>query len=248
MNLSHYGGKNAKGYIFIALFILLNGEFGVYLFKSSSWTVTTKGGYFMAENREFFNRRLHSLLGVIPIGLFLLVHLTVNHYVVDGPEAFNKAAGVMEHLPFLIVLEFLVIYIPILFHAIYGLYIAFTAKNNVGRFGYFRNWMFLLQRVTGVITFIFIVWHVWETRIQRAFGAEVNYDMMHDIVENPFMLGFYIVGIISAVFHFSNGLWSFLVSWGITITPRSQRITTYVTIILFIALSVVGIRAITAFV
>ena len=26
----------------------------------------------MAGNREFFNRRLHSLLGVIPIGVFLI--------------------------------------------------------------------------------------------------------------------------------------------------------------------------------
>lgn len=202
----------------------------------------------MAENKEFFNRKLHSLLGVVPIGIFLIVHLVVNHFIVNGQEAFNNAAGFMEKLPFLIVLEFIMIYLPILFHAIYGLYIVFTAKHNVKNLGYFRNWMFLFQRISGVITFIFIVWHVWQTRIQRMMGAEVNYDMMHDIVENPFMLGFYIVGIVSTVFHFSNGLWSFLVSWGITITPRSQRITTYVTIIIFIALSFVGIRAITAFV
>ena len=53
--------------------------------------------------------------------------------------------------------------------------------------------MFVLQRITGVITLIFIAWHVWETRIAAAFGAEVNFDMMADIVSNPFMLGFYIV-------------------------------------------------------
>ena len=43
------------------------------------------------------------------------------------------------------------------------------------------------------------------------------------------MLGFYIICIVSAVFHFANGLWSFCVSWGITVTPRSQQISTYVT-------------------
>ena len=42
--------------------------------------------------------------------------------------------------------------------------------------------MFILQRVTGVITLIFIAWHVWETRIAAAFGAEVNFDMMEDIL------------------------------------------------------------------
>ena len=51
--------------------------------------------------------------------------------------------------------------------------------------------MFILQRITGVITLIFIAWHVWETRIASCFGAEVNFDMMADIVSNPFMLGFY---------------------------------------------------------
>ncbi|KOP83654.1 succinate dehydrogenase cytochrome b558 subunit [Cytobacillus solani] len=202
----------------------------------------------MAGNREFFNRRLHSLLGVIPIGLFLIQHLVVNHFATGGEESFNKAAGFMEHLPFRIILETFIIFLPILFHAIYGLYIAFTAKNNASRFGFFRNWMFLLQRVTGVITLIFIVWHVWQTRVQAAFGAEVNFQMMENILSNPFMLWFYIICVVSAIFHFANGLWSFCVSWGITISPRSQLISTYVTMGIFVALSIVGIRAIFAFV
>ncbi|MBB6177476.1 succinate dehydrogenase / fumarate reductase cytochrome b subunit [Anoxybacillus tengchongensis] len=202
----------------------------------------------MAQNREFFYRRLHSLLGVIPVGLFLTQHLVVNHFATRGAESFNKAAAFMEQLPFRYFLEVFVIFLPLLFHAIYGLYIAFTAQNNVSRYGYFRNWMFMLQRLTGIITLIFVVWHVWETRVQAAFGAEVNYDMMANIVANPFMLAFYIVGIVSAVFHFANGLWSFFVSWGITVTPRSQQISTYVTMGIFVALSIVGIRAILAFV
>ncbi|WP_223591074.1 succinate dehydrogenase cytochrome b558 subunit [Neobacillus bataviensis] len=202
----------------------------------------------MASNREFFNRRLHSLLGVIPIGIFLMQHLVVNHYATVGVESFNKAANFMGNLPFRYVLETVIIYLPLLFHAIYGLYIAFTAKNNTSRFGFFRNWMFLLQRVTGVITLIFIAWHVWETRVAAAFGNEVNFQMMQDILSSPFMFGFYIVGIISAIFHFANGLWSFMVSWGITVSPRSQVIATYVTIVIFLALSYVGISTLLAFV
>ncbi|WP_075982500.1 succinate dehydrogenase cytochrome b558 subunit [Bacillus massilinigeriensis] len=202
----------------------------------------------MAGNREFFNRRLHSLLGVIPVGLFLCQHLVVNQFATRGEESFNKAAGFMDALPFKIFLEIFIIFLPLLFHAIYGLYIAFTAKNNTSRFGFFRNWMFLLQRVTGVITLIFVTWHVWETRVQAAFGAEVNFEMMENILSNPFMLWFYIIGIVSAIFHFANGLWSFFVSWGITVSPRSQQISTYVTLVIFIALSVVGVRTLFAFI
>ena len=202
----------------------------------------------MAGNREFVYRRLHSLLGVIPIGIFVMQHLVVNHYATVGVESFNKAANFMGNLPFRYVLETVIIYLPILFHAIYGLYIAFTAKNNASQYGFFRNWMFLLQRVSGVITLIFIAWHVWETRIAAAFGNEVNFQMMQDILSSPFMFAFYVVGIISAIFHFANGLWSFLVSWGITVSPRSQVISTYVTIVIFLALSYVGVTTLLAFV
>lgn len=202
----------------------------------------------MAGNREFVYRRIHSLLGVIPIGIFVIQHLIVNHYATVGVESFNKAANFMGNLPFRYVLETVIIFLPILFHAIYGLYIAFTAKNNASRFGFFRNWMFLLQRITGVLTLIFITWHVWETRVAAAFGTEVNFQMMHDILSSPFMFAFYTVGIISAIFHFANGLWSFLVTWGITVSPRSQVISTYVTLVIFLALSYVGISTLLAFV
>lgn len=201
----------------------------------------------MAGNREFVNRRLHSLFGVIPVGLFLAMHLTVNHQATNGVESFNKAAEFMESLPFKNFLEIFAIFLPMLFHAIYGIYIAFTAKNNVGKFGFFRNWMFVLQRFTGVFLLIFISWHVWETRIQVARGAEVNFDMMANILSNPLMFWFYVVGVLSAVFHLANGLWSFCVSWGITVTPRSQVIFTYITMAIFVALSYVGISALLAF-
>jgi succinate dehydrogenase / fumarate reductase cytochrome b subunit len=202
----------------------------------------------MAGNREFVYRRIHSLLGVIPIGIFLIQHLVVNHYATVGVESFNKAANFMGNLPFRYVLETVFIYLPLLFHAIYGLYIAFTGTSNVGKMGFFRNWMYLLQRITGVLTLIFIAWHVWETRIASAFGTEVNFQMMQDILSSPFMFGFYLVGILSAIFHFSNGLWSFLVTWGITVSPRSQVISTYVTIGIFVLLSIVGIQTLFAFV
>lgn len=108
--------------------------------------------------------------------------------------------------------------------------------------------MFVLQRITGIITLIFVSWHVWQTRIAAQMGAEVNFDMMADILSSPIMLGFYIVGVLSTIFHFSNGLWSFAVTWGITVSPRSQRIATFVTMGVFVVLSYVGLRAILAFV
>nr|WP_263313660.1 succinate dehydrogenase cytochrome b558 subunit [Mammaliicoccus sp. Marseille-Q6498] len=201
-----------------------------------------------SSENQFILRRIHSLLGVIPIGIFLIQHLLINHFATISPEAFNKASDFMWNLPFKIVLEVVIIYIPILFHAIYGLYIAFTAKENIGRHSYFRNWMFLLQRITGVVSFIFIAVHVYQTRIQAALGHHVDFDMVSDILSNPISIILYVIGVLSVIFHFSNGLWSFFITWGITQSPKSQRIMTYVTVFVFIVISIIGLRAIFAFV
>lgn len=202
----------------------------------------------MSRESDFYIRRLHSLLGIIPVGLFVAQHLVINHFATRGPEAFNAASDFMGNLPFVLFLEWFIIYIPLMLHAFYGLYIAFTAKNNVKRFGTFRNWMFKLQRLTGIFLVVFIAWHIYETRIQKALGAEVNFDMMANILGNPFMLAFYIAGVIAATFHLANGLWSFLVTWGITQSPRSQNIVTYVSLGVFLILSVIGVQALLAFV
>lgn len=202
----------------------------------------------MVEHRDFFYRRLHSLLGVIPIGVFVVQHLVVNHFAVYGKESFNKAANFMADLPFVLVLETFIIYLPILFHAVLGVYIVFQARNNVKKYGYFRNWMFLLQRITGIITLVFIAWHVWQTRVQVGLGnVELNYSLMEDILSNPFMFWFYMVGVIATIFHLANGLWSFAVTWGIAQSPRSQQVVTYATIFVFLIVSYIGIRTIIKF-
>src|SRR5690606_39889939 len=120
-------------------------------------------------------------------------------------------------------LECVVIYISLLFHAILGIYIAFTANNNPVKLSFFRNWMFTIQRITGIILVFFIAWHVYQTRIQKALGAEVNFEMMENILTNPVMLILYLAGILAATFHLSNGLWSFLVRWGITQSPKRSE-------------------------
>ncbi len=203
----------------------------------------------MAKSKnEFYLRRLHSLLGIIPIGAFLIVHLMVNHQATQGAEAFNKAAGFMESLPFLLVTELILIYIPILYHGLYGIHIAFTAKENIGHYSLFRNWMFALQRLTGIIAFVFIFVHLWQTRLQKLFfGKEISYDMMHQTLQNPIWVIVYIICVIAVIFHFSNGIWSFLVTWGFLQSKKSQRIFTWVSLIIFLILSYIGVTAILAF-
>ncbi|MCI3919974.1 succinate dehydrogenase cytochrome b558 subunit [Paenibacillus sp. TRM 82003] len=203
------------------------------------------------KGNSYLHRKIHSLLGVIPLGGFIFAHLLTNYSAHQGgPEKFESHVAFIHSLPLVLALEIFLIWLPLLYHGVYGLYVAYQSRNNVSNYGYVRNWAFAAQRITGVITFVFVVWHVWDTRVQVALG-HVDKDAlgshMHEIASNPLFYWIYIVGIIAAVFHFCNGLWSFLVSWGITVGPRAQRFASYATMGLFVIMSVMFIMSLNAF-
>jgi succinate dehydrogenase / fumarate reductase cytochrome b subunit len=107
-----------------------------------------------------------------------------------------------------------------------------------------------LQRITGVITFIFVAWHVYETRIQVALGNVSHEDLgnhMNNIVSDPVVFGVYIVAVIAATFHFSNGIWAFLVSWGVTVGPRAQKVSSNICMVIFVLISALFILSLFAF-
>lgn len=201
--------------------------------------------------KGFYSRKLHSLLGVIPLGFFLLEHMITNFSAVEGgSEGFRKAVAFLNSLPLVLVLEIFGIWLPLLYHGVYGLYIAFQAKPNNRRFPTERNLRYLLQRITGVIAFVFVIWHVVETRVQVALGNVEHEELgglMHEIVSNPLFFTLYIIGVVSAAFHFTNGLWSFLVSWGVTVGPRSQRVSSYICMGLFAIVAVMFVWSLIAF-
>ncbi|MEP0814716.1 MAG: succinate dehydrogenase [bacterium] len=176
----------------------------------------------------FLLRKLHSLSGIIPIGVYLLEHLFSNGMATRGPESFDKIVNLLTGLPFLLVIEFAVIVVPILFHGIYGLFLTYEHQPNAAQYNYYRNWLFHFQRWTGIIMLIYIGWHVYTTRLMSIItGQHMSYEFMNNLLNNPtwggFAFVFMIIGLASTVFHFSNGVWNFLIKWGITPGPDSQK-------------------------
>jgi succinate dehydrogenase / fumarate reductase cytochrome b subunit len=49
------------------------------------------------------------------------------------------------------------IFIPLIYHAVYGLVITAEARPNNLAYPYPRNWFYTIQRVTGIILFFFIL-------------------------------------------------------------------------------------------
>ncbi|MBD2863342.1 MULTISPECIES: succinate dehydrogenase cytochrome b558 subunit [Paenibacillus] len=200
---------------------------------------------------SYYYRKLHSLLGVIPVGFFLVEHLITNYEAFNGGhQAFIDSVMWLNNLPLIFFLELFGIWIPILYHGVYGLYVAFQSRNNASRYGYFRNLMFTLQRVTGVVTLIFIGWHFFQTRFQVTLGNETHEGLgvvMHEIFTNPVFFTLYLIGVLAATFHFSNGMWSFLVSWGITVGPRAQRVSSVIWLGVFVIMSIMFVLTMVAF-
>jgi succinate dehydrogenase / fumarate reductase, cytochrome b subunit len=200
-------------------------------------------------DRHFWLRRLHSLTGIVPVGGYLAFHFWENYTATRGPEAYNEMTRRLQEIPFAVFLEIFVIAVPLFFHGIYGLFITTTARPNVISNRYVRNGMYLLQRVTGVFVFAFILFHYWTTRLVQLRDHESLdlFRLVQSTVENPWIYAFYIVGILSATFHLANGIWSFSIVWGLSIGPRAQRRMMWVSAALFVVLSIFGVRSIQAF-
>ncbi len=103
------------------------------------------------EGHSFLWRKLHSLSGIVPIGAFLVEHIVSNFETWNGPLAYAQQVKFLNALPLVRVLEWALIFIPLAFHALYGVFIAFRGRANVNVYPWAGNWMYLSQRVTGII-------------------------------------------------------------------------------------------------
>jgi succinate dehydrogenase / fumarate reductase cytochrome b subunit len=208
-------------------------------------------------SRTFVLRKLHQLTGIMPLGVFLLEHFYTNSKAIAGSASFNKAVEDLQAIPYIVFVETVGIFIPLIYHAVYGLVITAEARPNNLAYPYPRNWFYTVQRVTGIILFFFILFHVLNFRFGMIPGLNTvsvahHPEQSFDIVSREFRMIpifiVYMIGIISTVWHFANGIWLFLVDWGITIGERAQRLTGYACLGFGVFLLLVGINAAVAFI
>lgn len=225
-------------------------------------------------------RRLHSLTGVIPIGAFLIPHLTTNSSIVWGwlgrshvPEKALRDAGTTPHLgveafqhevnfihslPALLLIEIFILWLPIAYHGLMGLYFARTGRSNVSQYGYGGNVRYLLQRVTGYIGLVYLFFHIstlrWGWTYFNLFGTFEPVAASSSTAEH-FQAGplgfivplFYLIGVLSLVYHFANGLWTAAITWGMTISEQAMRRWGYVCTVIGVLLGGAGVAAIAGF-
>lgn len=175
--------------------------------------------------REFMLRRLHSLTGMIPLGVFLFEHFFTNSFSHQGETVYNAKVEFLRTLPYILFIEWGLLFLPFLFHILYGLVIIYQGQVNVIDQNRPRNWLYFMQRVSAFPAMGFIFYHVIHLRFYHGSAHDANfYRVMIDVFDNPFLFVFYIVGILSTCFHFANGILTFCITWGLTVSLNAQRI------------------------
>lgn len=222
------------------------------------------------DRHYFLLRRLHSLSGIVPIGVFLIFHLTTNSSIMwgrifapnehgdAGVEVFVHEVNWIHNLPALQLMEWFVLFVTIAFHALLGIYYATTGKGNVKAYNYQDNWRYSLQRLSGYIGIVFIFMHVTSLRFGWTYGGLMPaFDAEHAASSTAvhfqtsgggvLMPVFYLVCVLALVYHFANGLWTAAITWGLTISVESQRRWGYVCAVVGFLLAGATVAAVAGF-
>jgi succinate dehydrogenase / fumarate reductase cytochrome b subunit len=212
----------------------------------------------LAFNREsFIWHKLHSLSGIVPVGFYMLQHLTLNSFTLAGEAQFNGVISFFGSIPWyiLLALEILLIWVPLLFHAIYGLFITNRGEMNYGgKYKWSQNRMYGLQRYTGMFLFLFLTFHVLTTSGKKYLNKDESLimyaawqKMLTAMPWGPVLTIVYVLGIAAASYHLAYGVWNFCIRWGITISDRAQARVQRFSFGMFIVVTLLGWAALAGF-
>lgn len=204
----------------------------------SSPTPPTPSQSFLLRH-DFLIRRLHSLSGLVPVGAYMCVHLLTNASLIGGASVFQNNVFTIHSLPLLPVIEWTFIFLPIIFHAVAGVWISRNAKSNLQQYRLAGNRRYTWQRITAYIAIVFIFTHVfhlhgwfqnewWLKSIAEPLGMAKfrPYNAASSLATalSGFLWPvFYTIGVLACTFHLANGIWTAGITWGVWLTPKSQR-------------------------
>ena len=178
----------------------------------------------------FLTRRLHSLTG-LAFGGYLVVHLIINATLAQGtkPDVYQEQVNKIHSLPFLMLIEWGLLYMPIIFHTLCGFVIILGGAPNISNYRYTKNLFYVLQRTSALIIVAFILFHV--LGMKGALGSTLAFDEHHATssaarhIRTHWSVGYviYPLGILASCFHLANGFWTAAITWGLTISKGAQR-------------------------
>jgi succinate dehydrogenase / fumarate reductase cytochrome b subunit len=194
---------------------------------------------------SYLLRKLHSFTGILPVGAFLAEHFWSNSAVLVSPEKYDAISYDLQTIPFRPLVEWGAIFLPLLFHSLYGIYIWIRGKSNVSSYPWVGNWLYSTQRYTGLIAFVYIGWHLYTQR-WLTHGKSTYVEVQH-FFQNPWFLAFTLIGVLASSFHLGIGIWNFMCKWGLAATANAQRLAGRLGIAVALIFSLVGVLILIGF-
>ena len=161
-------------------------------------------------------RRAFTLSGVIPLGVFLVLHLLLNAQALRGASAFEATVRSLHRVPAVPLLESIFVFAPLLFHGALGLWLVASRTPLVPAAPY-PPLIRIAMRATSVAAALFLAMHLSEIRFHSA-GTRLGGDELATLLDADLSsvsrgipwrgLG-YLVGTACLTFHFACGLWGF---------------------------------------
>jgi succinate dehydrogenase / fumarate reductase cytochrome b subunit len=220
-------------------------------------TPTTLRQRLRAGHRPFWLRRLHSLTGLL-LGFYIIIHLVINATLSEGFRAgalqtvYQKQVNSIQSMPFLGLTVWLLIYFPLIFHLLYGLWLTYLAQPNVSQYPHGRNVFYLLQRISGLFLIAFLAFHI--TAMKGWWGAGLKFDpwratetvSLH--MTASWIIGWFVypVGILATCYHLAYGFWTAAITWGLTISTAAQKRWGWICFGIFAATLLCGMMALIA--
>ena len=198
--------------------------------------------------RSFWLGKIFSLVGIVPLGIYVFVHLYNNLTSLEGAEVFNKHLAESRSFPMIVPIAILVLWIPIAFHGLYGLFGLKKSRPTITQNPYFENLKYWVQRLSGIGLLLFIPAHIYKTRIEPGlFHSTLDFHHMVEGLHEMDTLVIYCLGVVGVAYHLANGIWQFSIGWGITTTQKGMDRMQWATYGVFGILMLMGFGAIWGF-
>jgi succinate dehydrogenase / fumarate reductase cytochrome b subunit len=192
------------------------------------------------HDHSFAHRRWFSLIGLVPLGAYVVMHLLSVSQWWSGPDAYDAAIRA-SHGSWLTWLGTVVLLSFVGYHAVIGLQQIGRARMMSPKPTRVLHWTYILQRIAGLGILAFIPAHVYKAKIGPALaGTPETFAGMHqafaETPEHLLTLGVYLLGTAGVAYHLAHGLWTASVSFGLVQSAAAQRRMQYVSVGFFLFL------------
>jgi len=175
------------------------------------------------DRTAFLRSRLGSFLGIVPLGVWTVIHVWHNLAAFESAAAWQAAVTGYPH-PLAEAVTMIVVLVPLAIHTGWGLSRLVSARPNNLEYRYYANHKYLLQRLSAVGVLLFLGAHLWLAllRPRLVLGrAELFADIAHEIHFHAPTLIVYVLGTLGVAYHLANGLQTFAMGWGLVVTRRA---------------------------